>query len=102
MVKNRIVIAIILLQVLIKSLNVQSVNVVINEIMADPEPAVGLPSAEYVELYNAGSEPIELDKWTFKDRSTDVQLSSFLLEPGSYVILCAESDLSLFKELGRL
>ncbi|MCS6916735.1 MAG: lamin tail domain-containing protein [Chitinophagales bacterium] len=63
-------------------------DVLITEIMADPSPPLGLPDAEYVELFNASNVPYDLNGWLFSDRSTIITLSGFVLQPGSYLILC--------------
>ncbi|MCS6990527.1 MAG: lamin tail domain-containing protein [Chitinophagales bacterium] len=63
-------------------------DILINEIMADPSPPLQLPEAEYIELFNASSVSYDLKGWSFSDRNSSITLSSFLLEPGSYLILC--------------
>jgi hypothetical protein len=51
--------------------------VVINEIMADPSPVVGLPDAEFVEMYNTTTnKTFDLEGWTFSDGATTATLPS--------------------------
>ncbi len=72
-------------------------DVVINEIMADPTPVVGLPEVEFVELYNATiDKTFDLAGWTFSDGGTPVELPSYVLAPGAYVVLMANASLPLF------
>ena len=85
-----------------KNTNAQSVTVIINEIMADPEPVLGLPAVEYVELKNAGSGPVELEGYQWKDRSSQSILGSCRLAAGEILILCAMSDTALFSGYGRV
>lgn len=75
---------------------VQPGEVVINEVMADPAPAVNLPDAEYIEIYNQSNYPIQTTGWTLEvDGVTDL-IPSFTLQPGDYVILADDSDTGLF------
>ena len=72
-------------------------DVVINEIMADPSPVVGLPEVEFVELYNATPDrTFELSGWTFSDGGTPVSLPAYTLTPGNYVLLTVAANLALF------
>ena len=73
-------------------------DVVINEIMADPNPPEDLPSSEYVEIFNSSSNPIQLEGWRFSDANTDTDLVQFILLPDSFLILTA--DTSLFSSFG--
>ncbi|MCF8302657.1 MAG: lamin tail domain-containing protein [Bacteroidales bacterium] len=41
----------------------QQYDLVINELMADPSPAVELPEREYIELYNRTDLPVFLENW---------------------------------------
>jgi len=72
-------------------------DVVINEIMADPSPALGLPDAEFVELLNTTTDrTFELGGWSFSDGGTPVLIPAFTLGPGEYVVLMAAASLPLF------
>ena len=74
-------------------------DVVINEIMADPTPVVGLPEWEYVELFNTTPFPIDLKDWTLLIGSTAKTFPSIQIEPDGYLILCkadAETELQAF------
>ncbi|MES2651877.1 MAG: lamin tail domain-containing protein [Bacteroidota bacterium] len=72
-------------------------NLVINEIFADPSPPVGLPGAEFVELWNTTDKYILLKDWKYKDLTSAYTFLADTLAPNSYVILCAMADESLFK-----
>ena len=67
-------------------------DVVINEFLADPEPALGLPAAEFVELYNRSSKYLNLENWTLDDQT----MPSHALAPDDYVIVIDDDDASLF------
>lgn len=71
-------------------------DIIINEIMADPNPPVGLPETEYVELYNRSNKTFNLENFTFTDASSVVSsLPFFVLQPGEYVIIYNAADPSL-------
>jgi Lamin Tail Domain/CHU_C Type IX secretion signal domain len=72
-------------------------SIVIHEIMADPSPVVGLPSAEYIELRNVADQPIELFRWRIDNGTASASIPSYyLLQPDSVVVLCSRSQLPLF------
>ena len=71
--------------------------VVINEIMADPSPVIGLPNAEYIELRNNSSSTINLFKWRIDNGTTLATVGiNYLLAPDSLVILCSKSQAVFF------
>lgn len=61
-------------------------SLVINEIMTDPEPVVGI-AYEYVELFNASSDTVSLRGWTLVVNSSSQSLSDVSLAPMSYKAL---------------
>lgn len=75
-------------------------DVVINEIHADPTPQVGLPDAEFVELYNKSANAYNLLGWKFVNTTTIKLLPNFILAPNSYVILCNSLDTALYSSFG--
>src|SRR5918993_1255604 len=59
-------------------------DVVIDEIMADPSPTVGLPVSEWIELRNTSSLPLDLAGWRIGDASgLSAPFPSATLQPGS-------------------
>lgn len=75
-------------------------EVVINEFLADESPQVGLPAAEFIELYNRSSLSFNVNGWTISDGGTPVALGPKILGPGQYLILCAHPDTSDYKLFG--
>jgi hypothetical protein len=80
----------------------QQNDVVINEIMADPDSPVALPAEEFVELFNPSAYPVDLTGWTFSDATSAVTLPSIILQLDSFLILCNEADVSLFVIFGMV
>ncbi len=78
---------------------VERYAVVINEIMADPSPVVGLPNAEYIELRNCSSTTINLFKWRIDNGTTTATIAvNCLLAPDSMVILCSKTNAIFFNQ----
>lgn len=77
-------------------------DVVINEIHADPTPQVGLPDAEFVELYNPSANAYNLSGWKFVNTTTVKLLPNYILAPNSYVILCNSTDTALYSPFGSV
>lgn len=77
-------------------------DVVITEIMADPSPVVGLPEVEFIEIYNRSDKYLDISNWTIGDASSNATIGSYILTPGSYVIICASANLSLFSASNKV
>ena len=76
-------------------------DVRINEILPDFNPAVGLPEAEFIELYNRSTKTFNLADWKYSDATTaSATLPAFTLGPDSYVILCRIADTTAFIPYG--
>jgi hypothetical protein len=77
-------------------------DVVINEFMADESPVVGLPQAEFAELYNTTGHALNLAGFTFGTDKKSVTLPSYILPPGGYVLICASSKVNDFRPYGAV
>jgi|WetSurSiteA1Bulk_404760.scaffolds.fasta_scaffold02381_4 hypothetical protein len=66
-------------------------QIIISEIMADPNPIVKLPDTEYIELFNRGDCSVKLDGWKLAFGSREKTLPAFTLAPGDFLIVC-DSD----------
>jgi hypothetical protein len=62
-------------------------DLVITEIMTDPEPRVYLPSCEYVEIFNRYHEAIDVTGWTIAINSSVYELEPLVIMPGEYLLL---------------
>lgn len=77
-------------------------DVVITEVFADPSPAVELPNAEFIEIYNRSSIPHKLAGWTISDGNATGTLSNKDLLPGHYLILASSSLSDLYTSYGEV
>ena len=70
----------------------QQYDVVIDEIMIDPSPAIALPNNEWLELKNISGVAINLKGWKINDLTgASGAMPDFILLPDSFVIVCATS-----------
>ncbi len=69
------------------------VHVLISEFMADPA-AVPDSAGEWVELFNAGHEPVNLHSWILSDADRDrhVIVADLWIQPGEYRVLARNGD----------
>ncbi len=79
---------------------VKPLDVLINEFMADPEPVIGLPNVEFVELYNRTAFPVSTAGWRFADASTSTALQSVIIPPDSFAVIVRSDSAPLFQALG--
>ncbi|HEX4875454.1 MAG TPA: lamin tail domain-containing protein [Chitinophagaceae bacterium] len=76
-------------------------DIVIDEIMADPTPQVGLPNNEWIELKNTTAAPINLQNWRIGDASGQSgPMPNFVLQPDSFVIVCTGSAVAVMSAFG--
>jgi hypothetical protein len=69
-----------------------SYDVIIDEILPDPTPQIGLPNNEWIELKNTTAAPINLQNWRIGDLTGQSgPFPSFILQPDSFVIVCTGS-----------
>ncbi len=81
-------------------------DVVIDEIMADPVPPAcitnGLPEVEFIELKNTSQKAINLSGWKISDATTTATINiNFILQPDSFVIIGSMNAASLLSPFGR-
>lgn len=70
--------------------------IIITEYMADPSPVVGLPEAEYVELYNASGQVFNLKSIAIFDDDDFIILDDYEIGVGEYVLLTSTGNFDLF------
>lgn len=73
-------------------------DIVISEIMADPNPRVKLPSVEYLELFNRTDKKISLKDWHLKINNKQILLPEFTISPGQYMLICEKDSIEQFSE----
>ena len=85
-------------------LNAQVANrydIVIDELMADPTPQIGLPNNEWIELRNTSSTAFNLLGWRIGDATGQSgTLPSYNLLPDSFVIVCTASAVAAMSIYG--
>lgn len=84
------------------SLNAVENDIVFTEIMADPNPVVALPEAEFVELYNRSDKNIQLNNYKLLVRNSSIVIPEMLMIPGEYIIICDREYEEYFSSYGSV
>jgi hypothetical protein len=79
----------------------QPYDVVINEILADPDPPVGLPEYEFIEILNISDSFIRIKDWKLVVGTTEKAIPDFVIDPGQYVIFTQQDAALLYGLFGR-
>jgi hypothetical protein len=77
-------------------------EVIISEIMADPEPVVSLPPCEYLEITNTTENHINLNGWKLSTGTLTYTFPEFTIKPFEAVIVSSLQDTSEFSASGRI
>jgi hypothetical protein len=77
-------------------------DLLINEIMVDPDPAIGLPPFEYVELHNRSSFDCNLTGWSIKIGAYTRDFPATTISSGNYVLLCDDNVAEEFSLYGSV
>ncbi|MBE0647042.1 MAG: lamin tail domain-containing protein [Bacteroidales bacterium] len=74
----------------------QTFDILIHEVMMDPEPEVGLPPAEYIELYNRTGFTVDLSDWVLDAGTTRKTFPAVSIPAFGFLVLCRDSSLAGF------
>ena len=76
-------------------------ELIITEIMVDPDPVVNLPNSEYLEIFNSSEDLISLEGVLLEDATGYVELPSMSIPSQQYIILCPVSEVEKFEIFGQ-
>ena len=84
--------------------NIAPYQIIINEILADPVPTVGLPEVEFIELHYPGiaGPAIDLQNLKMTNSGTALDIPSAMMLPGDYIIICREEDTEALGSYGKV
>ena len=72
-------------------------DVIITEVFPDPTPSVGLPSVEFIEIFNNSNKIFDLSEWKIEDPSSDGTIQDGWLMPNNYGVLTATANIDSFQ-----
>lgn len=75
-------------------------DIVFNELMPDPDPAMHLPNEEYVELKNRTAFSIHLLNWTLTAGTSTKKIPHITIKPDSFVVLTSTGNANTFSQSG--
>ena len=62
-------------------------EIVFNEIMYDPDPSIGLPEYEFLELFNRSHSEVDIENWILDVGGREILLPRHTIQPGEYLLL---------------
>jgi BarA-like signal transduction histidine kinase len=78
-------------------------DIVIDELMVDPTPQIGLPNNEWIELKNTSAVSLNLQGWRIGDAtSLSGPMPNYVLQPDSFVIVCGTSAVGALSVFGSV
>lgn len=77
-------------------------DVLINEVLFNPSPTVGMPEFEFIEIYNRSDKIFDLKDWKITDGSSTGSLPQHLFFPHEYFILTSISAAPQFYSYGTV
>ena len=80
----------------------QQYDLLITEVFADPDPAVGLPQHEFLELHNRSAFSINLKGMLLSDATSTEILPQHTLDTGSYLIICKPEAVADYQGAGSV
>ncbi|MEL6533887.1 MAG: lamin tail domain-containing protein [Bacteroidota bacterium] len=80
----------------------QYLELVITEVRPHPTDEVSLPRSEYLEVFNATSDVLELGGVRLEDATGSTILPPFSLAPQAYLILCPAAEVNQFVGYGTV
>jgi len=93
--------ALLLLFIPFLAFNQNRYDVIIDEIMADPSPQIGLPNNEWIELKNTTDHPISLLGCRVGNPGGQSgPMPDFSLQPDSFVIVCSSNAVTAMSAFG--
>lgn len=77
-------------------------DLIMTELMVDPEPPIGLSNKEYVEIKNTSNKYIDLSDCSLRDQSSSRKLPNKVLYPDSFIVVYEVPSLNNSGELIEL
>ncbi len=101
---NKVIVILFFISLLAGNSNAQVANrydIVIDELMADPTPQIGLPNNEWIELRNTSAIAFNLLGWRIGDAGGQSgTMPAYNLLPDSFVIVCTGSAVAAMSVYG--
>ena len=76
-------------------------DIVFNEVMFDPYPIVDLPDADYLEIYNRSSNPINLEGWQLDIGGVIKTFPDSIIDVCEYLIITSSAQAENFIDFGK-